>query len=173
MVLHHIELNEESELFSIQVQQCTCSQQQRGTTFLLYFIQPQSSMALQPPTSEVNNDNLMTTAPVRQQMKSCFLKLGRWENGQAQKSEGVRKYDAKRTCPIQNGQQKPKLKKKGQPVSQGLRKTWYQYAQREEGKMGEGRVILWGILGPVIFVNVTLTCPTYLIIVAEHSAALH
>lgn len=27
--------------------------------------------------------------------------------------------------------------KKGQPVSQGLRKTWYQYVQREEGKLGK------------------------------------
>lgn len=28
-------------------------------------------------TTEVNNDNLITTAPVKQQMKSCFLTLGR------------------------------------------------------------------------------------------------
>lgn len=55
----------------------------KGYNFLLYFIQPRSSMALQPLTSEVNNDNLITTAPVRQQMKSCFLTLGRWGNEQA------------------------------------------------------------------------------------------
>lgn len=54
----------------------------KGYNFLLYFILSRSSMALQPLTSVVNNDNLITTA-VRQQMKSCFLTLGRWENGQA------------------------------------------------------------------------------------------
>lgn len=27
--------------------------------------------------------------------------------------------------------------KKGQPVSQGLGDTWYQHAQREEGKLGK------------------------------------
>lgn len=32
---------------------------------------------------EVNNDNLITAAPVGQQLRSCFLTLERWEKGQA------------------------------------------------------------------------------------------
>lgn len=109
----------------------------KGYNFLLYFILPRSSMALQPVTSEVNNDNLITTALSGSKWEVVFLHK---EDGKTGKHRNLRDSEnimAKGLVQFRILSKNQNWSKKGQPVSQGLRETWHQYAQREEGKLGK------------------------------------